>query len=141
MSRTRGYLTCIDPPGRGLNKLSSWYVDGTSTTLALSAPDGWTNVLRGALLPAARTKALLFARCRDDLRRLDSIVVVLIAACRMDDRGGWDWMIKRTGSGETKVADALGLVTWFGRPRPERSVRPISDNSNFSRLASGRDFC
>lgn len=29
-------------PGRGVMRLSSWYVEGTSTTLALSATDGCT---------------------------------------------------------------------------------------------------
>lgn len=28
--------------------MSSWYVEGTSTTLALSATEGWTNVLRAS---------------------------------------------------------------------------------------------
>ena len=88
---------CINPPGRGLSKLSSWYVDGTSTTLALSAPDGWTNVLLGALLAAARTKPLLFATCKVDWRKVDSMGVALGAVCRMDDCDKWDWMIKRGG--------------------------------------------
>lgn len=77
--------------------MSSWYVDGTSTTLALSAPDGWTNVLLGTLLAAARTKALLFAACKDDRRRVDSMMIVLVAVCRMDDRDEWDWITRRNG--------------------------------------------
>ena len=33
-------------PGLGVKWPSSWYVEGTSTRLALSAPDGWTNARR-----------------------------------------------------------------------------------------------
>lgn len=102
----------MNPPGRGLNKLSSWYVDGTSTTLALSAPDGWTKVLLGALLAAARAKILLFVTYKDDRRTVDSMVVMGRAACGTDECDKWSWVIK---SGE-RVADALGPVTWFGRP-------------------------
>ena len=86
-------------------------MDGTSTTLALSAPDGWTRVLLGALLTAARTKTLLFVTCKDDRRSVDSMVTVVVwrAVCRMDGRGKWD------SNAETKVADVLGPATWFGR--------------------------
>lgn len=86
MSRAREHLVRMDPPGRGLNKLSSWYVEGTSTTLALSAPDGWTKVLFGALLAAVQAKTLFLATYKGDRRKVDSMVVLWRAACGTDDR-------------------------------------------------------
>lgn len=68
-------------------------------------------------MAAARTKTLLFVTCNDDWRRADSMATVLIAACRMDDCGKWNWMINRGGN--SKVADVFGLITWFKRPHPE----------------------
>ena len=118
VSRAREHLTPIDPPGRGPNKLSSWYVDGTSTTLALSAPDGWTKVLLGTLLAAVRAKALLFATYRDERRSVDSMVVMWRVVRGNDGREKWDWMIKR--GDRTKVADVSDQPR--GSACSERSV-------------------
>ena len=45
-------------PGLGVKWPSSWYVEGTSTTLALSAPDGWTNARRLFTQDTVATKDL-----------------------------------------------------------------------------------
>lgn len=76
-------LTCMSryigrtPPfsaisGRGIVSLlnpSSWYDDGTLTTMALSAPEGWTKPLRAVedremlLTDGVRRKALCESLC------------------------------------------------------------------------------